>query len=165
MKSVDEAVRELQQLMLELQQDGQQERAARLSASVSAILSEAQGGPGELLTTGQAAEALGVRSVNTIKRWASDGLLEGFHRGGRVLVSSRSVDALRNSKVVNRRTAVEGRINEVLSAFDDGDDAPHPSELTMAWTGRKPWEQSRRHGQRSAHATSVPPSATPDRRH
>ena len=35
------------------------------------------------MTTGEAAEALGIRSVNTIKRWAGEGLLEGFRRVAR----------------------------------------------------------------------------------
>jgi excisionase family DNA binding protein len=141
MNSVDEAVREIQTLVRELQQDGQTERAARLSESVSALLAGASSGPGELMTTGEAAEALGVRSVNTIKRWAGDGLLEGFQRGGRMLVSKSSVDAMRNSKVVNARVATERRDADVFAAFDDGDEAPDPSEMRATWEGRKPWEK------------------------
>lgn len=165
MSRVDEAVRALQELMSELRQDGQQERAARLSQNLAAILGESRAGPGELMTTGEAAEALGVRSVNTIKRWASDGLLEGFHRGGRVLISKRSVDALRDSTVVSRRAAVEHGIGEMLSAFDDGDDAPDPGELRMAWEGRKPWEQPEHDPRRPTLKTSVSSSSPPDRGH
>jgi excisionase family DNA binding protein len=140
MNSVDAAVREIQTLVRELEQDGQPERAARLSESVAALLAGGSDGPGELMTTGEAAEALGVRSVNTIKRWASDGLLEGFQRGGRMLVSKSSVDAMRNSKVVQARVAADHRVDEVLAAFGS-DEEPEPGELRAAWEGRKPWEK------------------------
>ena len=141
MQSVDEAVREIQTLVRELEQDGQAERAARLSASVSALVAGASTGPGELMTTGEAAETLGVRSVNTIKRWVSDGLLEGFQRGGRMLVSKSSVDSLRNSRVVKARIAFDQRVQEAFAPFDDGDEAPDPSTMRAAWEGRNPWEK------------------------
>jgi excisionase family DNA binding protein len=51
------------------------------------------------LTTRQAAVALGVGSVNTIKRWVREGRLEGHPRGGRTLVSRQSVDAMRQARV------------------------------------------------------------------
>jgi hypothetical protein len=44
------------------------------------------------MTTGQAARALGIASLNTIKSWVRAGLLEGFQRGGRVMVSRASVE-------------------------------------------------------------------------
>lgn len=163
MTSTQDAVREIQTLVRELQQDGQSERAARLSESVSALLALRPGEPGELLTTGEAAAALGVRSVNTIKRWASDGLLEGFHRGGRMLVSKSSVDALRNSKVVKHRIADDRRIDGALAAFGS-DETPDPSELRATWEGRKPWEQK---GCRAQRSTSESPASSEaaDRRH
>lgn len=40
---------------------------------------------------GAAARGLGVRSINTIKRWAREGRLDGVRRGGRLLVSAASV--------------------------------------------------------------------------
>jgi excisionase family DNA binding protein len=142
MIDADAAVREIETLVRELEQDGQTERAARLAESVSALLAQAPRKPtstGELMTTGQAAEALGVRSVNTIKRWVSDGLLEGFQRGGRILVSKSSVDAVRDSGVVKARIDYDRRVDEALAAFGS-DEEVDPSEMRAAWEGRKPWE-------------------------
>jgi excisionase family DNA binding protein len=90
-----------------------------------------------LLTTGDAASMLGVRSVNTIKRWARQGLLEGYRRGGRVLVSRRSVDRLRQSPTVAAEREYEQGLREALDAFDFGDAPCSPTSLTAA--GRKPW--------------------------
>jgi excisionase family DNA binding protein len=149
MIDADAAVRELETLVRELAQDGQTERAARLAESVSALLAQAPRKPtsaGELMTTGQAAEALGVRSVNTIKRWVSDGLLEGFQRGGRILVSKSSVDAMRDSRVVKARIDYDRRVDEALAAFGS-DEEVDPSEMRAAWEGRKPWgHQAQGHG-------------------
>lgn len=50
----------------------------------------------EVLTTGQAAAAIGVRSVNTVKKWVENGTLDGFRRGSRVLVLKDSVVRLQN---------------------------------------------------------------------
>jgi len=48
----------------------------------------------ELVTTGEAARRLQVRSINTVKRWVAEGLLVGYRIGGRVLVTAASVDAV-----------------------------------------------------------------------
>lgn len=64
----------------------------------------------DLLTTGQAAALLGVRSVNTIKHWAKSGTLDGYRRGGRIVVSRESVSRLLGSQSLaeeNRRRADE----------------------------------------------------------
>jgi excisionase family DNA binding protein len=88
--------------------------------------------PGDVLTTGEAATLLGVRSVFTIKRWARDGLLEGFRRGGRILVTRASVDRmLRNPNLAEQHAAEAD-----LASMDVGDEpVPH-----LSWSGRKPWE-------------------------
>lgn len=50
----------------------------------------------DLLTTGEAARRLGVRSVNTVKSWVSNGLLDGFKMRDRLFVSLSSVENVRD---------------------------------------------------------------------
>jgi excisionase family DNA binding protein len=93
-----------------------------------------------LLTTGEAARRLGVRSINTIKRWAREGRLEGYQRGTRILVSQRSVDALAQSPTVAAERTYERERDAALAEFDAGDEPVEPIGLTTA--GRKPWAAS-----------------------
>jgi excisionase family DNA binding protein len=88
--------------------------------------------PDELLTTGQAAELLGIRAPFTIRRWAREGLLDGFQRGGRILVTRESVERMLNSSEVTEERELEAD----LLAMDIGDQKVPP----MHWSGRKPWE-------------------------
>lgn len=78
----------------------------------------------DVLTTGQAAAALGVRSVNTVKQWVRDGTLDGFRRGSRILVLKDSVVRLQNDGEAQRGEAVrtisrtrmgDGKNRDVLS--------------------------------------------------
>jgi excisionase family DNA binding protein len=87
------------------------------------------------MTTGEAAALLGVASVNTIKRWARQGLLEGYQRGGRVLVSRRSVERMLGAPALAAERAHEQELDEALAPFDT-DERPLPP---LRWSGRKPW--------------------------
>ena len=89
--------------------------------------------PGGLMTTGEAARLLGIRSVNTIKRWAADGLLEGYRRGARILVTRSSVDAMLSDSRLERFKARQRELDEVLSIFDAGDE-PLP-QSDVLWEG------------------------------
>ena len=92
-----------------------------------------------LLTTGEAADILGVRSINTIKRWVLDGILEGFRRGGRILISRASVDAMLNDSRLAHYKARQQALDEVAAIFDFGDEPlPPPGPQ---WEGRKPWAE------------------------
>ena len=67
-----------------------------LAQKVRSLIAELRDGPvadptGGVMTTGEAARFLGVRSVFTIKRWAREGILDGYQRGGRILISRESV--------------------------------------------------------------------------
>ena len=135
MDPVQNSLSKLEQLAHELACRGDAELAERIGSEVAVLRAETA--PPKLMTTGEAAEALGIRSVNTIKRWAQDGKLEGFRRGGRVLVSARSVAALAESSLIGRERAYERELDEALAPFDGGDgEVP---ELGLTWSGRKPW--------------------------
>ena len=143
MSEIEAAAHELEKLTRELRQRGDSDLAQKVNRVLAVLRAQpgaAQVGP--LMTTGQAAAALGIRSVNTIKRWARDGLLEGFRRGGRVLVSERSVRAMAEQDPLARERDFERELAEALEPFDAGDEPPPQSELT--WRGRKPWEQGAR---------------------
>src|SRR5438132_188582 len=86
--TIEQQAARLEAVARALRARGDHELAAELNPVVMAIRDQI---PGELLTTGEAASLLGVRSVNTIKRWVREGLLDGFRRGGRVLVSKDSI--------------------------------------------------------------------------
>ena len=140
MSATDEALRDLGQLEADLKARGDSQTAERVAA-VAARLAGAGGvedSIGPLITTGQAARMLGIRSVNTIKRWARDGLLEGFRRGGRVLVSERSVRKVASHPALDGQRAFEHELDVALAPFDAGDE-PVPT-TGQTWVGRKPWE-------------------------
>src|SRR6266498_2238420 len=105
MDAVSESLDKLERLARELDQRGETSLAEQVEREVATI--RAQTSSPKLMTTGEAAAALGIRSVNTIKRWAQDGKLEGFRRGGRVLVSARSVAALAESSLITREHEFE----------------------------------------------------------
>lgn len=94
---------------------------------------------GGVVTTGEAAQMLGVRSITTVKRWALDGLLDGYRRGGRLMISRTSVERLLNSPKVAEEKAREVDQDAALAPLDfTGEDIPPTS-----WPGRRPWESTR----------------------
>lgn len=135
MSDVDAGLAELDRVVRELDSRGDTELAGRARAAVASV--RAATAPADLVTTGEAAALLGVRSINTVKRWARDGMLDGFQVGGRVKVTRASVEQLLASATVGQQRAYERDLAEVLDAFDAGDDALPPSELPHI--GRAPW--------------------------
>jgi len=135
----DAAIKRLQGVAQELLRQGKDDLANEVGGALALLrpvgVPEPSGG---VMTTGAAAAALGVRSVNTVKRWVGEGLLEGFRRGGRILVSRRSVERmLRSPQVAEQRTR-EARLAADLGPFDVGGGEPPTTE----WTGRRPWEEN-----------------------
>jgi excisionase family DNA binding protein len=141
-ESVDDAIRHLTSVKQELGRRGDP-----LSAEVGAALeileaAERRSEP-DLMTTGEASEALGVRSRNTIKRWARQGLLEGFQRGGRILVSRRSVEDMRRNSALSKQHEREQAADAAWEPFSATDDevAVELEELRSSRIGRVPWER------------------------
>jgi len=108
---------------------------AREVRALAAELRADDAGSGELLTTGEAARLLGVRSVFTIRRWAQAGILDGYRRGGRILISRASVERLRGAPTVAEARAREETLAADLEPLDAGDRPVPP----VSWPGRKPW--------------------------
>src|SRR5437868_157654 len=65
----------------------------------------------DLITTGDAASLLGIRSRNTVKRWAREGLLDGYRLGGRVMVTRESVERLRATPTLAHQQQYEREID------------------------------------------------------
>lgn len=145
MATADSLERELDGLAARLREQGQPELVEavnRVRAEMERALSEAAAtGRREMLTTTEAAALLGVRSINTIKRWASEGRLEGFRLGSRVLVSRQSVERMRQDAALGRQRAYEQGLAEALAPFSaSAEDADDVATLTgQAHRGRKPW--------------------------
>lgn len=131
-----EPLKRLATVAAQLEAEGQVELAREVTAALDELRHQASP-PGDLLTTGEAASLLGIRSLNTIKRWAAEGLLEGYRRGGRVLVTRASVERLLHSPTLAEQRAWEQRVDQALAPFDLGAE-PHPP-TGAAHIGRKPW--------------------------
>lgn len=129
----------LRRLSKELEERGVPE-LVREVGEIMAIVRQQAEEPEALMTTGEAAHALGIRSINTIKRWAADGLLDGVRRGGRLMVRATSVERLENSPTVAQQRAGETRIQDALEPLDAGNEEIPPLKATHV--GRKPWERT-----------------------
>lgn len=97
--------------------------------------------PERMLTTGEAGEMLGVRSVNTIKAMIAHGDLRGEKQGGRWLVPLSAVEEAGQLRRVQVVQAMERAMDEI------GDFGGRPmteeemEELHAARPGTYPWER------------------------
>ncbi|HVC32898.1 MAG TPA: helix-turn-helix domain-containing protein [Chloroflexota bacterium] len=133
-------MRELERVSQELQQRGLAEIADDIGSVIKVLQQQPSAAPAvEMVTTGEAAKLLNVRSVNAIKRWAADGLLEGFRHGSRILISQRSIERVQDSPTVADQRAFEAGLDVDLDPFDVGSER---IDLEPPW-GRKPWETPR----------------------
>ncbi len=139
MRQTSALERELHSLRTDLLQAGRPDLVQRVDAVLELVRSPAVVDVPEdgVMTTGQAARCLGIRSVNTIKRWAREGYLEGFRRGGRVFVSTRSVEHLRDRRQLREQIQAEVAVSDDLRAFGEEEEAVRP--LGATWEGRRPW--------------------------
>ncbi len=115
-------------------------RAKEASDRIKAALREAD--QEEFLTTTEAARALGIRSVNTIKLWVKTGYLKGRKMGGRTLIPQSEVERLEDDERVRAMRAI-GRLHEESSDLGR-DEGMTPEELWNLSEGRPgtlPWKK------------------------
>ncbi|MGE3273325.1 MAG: helix-turn-helix domain-containing protein [Chloroflexota bacterium] len=139
MTDLSHTLEALQAARDELERRGIGDVAAVLGRAISELHSADVPSARSLVTTGEAAQLLGVRSVNTIKRWAADGILDGFRRGGRVLVTRASVERMLSDSRLSLHQRRERELDAALAPFDAGDDLPESTPSTSTWDGRRPW--------------------------
>jgi excisionase family DNA binding protein len=135
-----ERVRELEEVAEELRRAGDTRLVQRVHRVIDDLRREETSlADNDLMTTGEAAELLGVRSINTIKRWVADGLLAGYRRGGRVLVTRASVLKMKDVPTVAEQRAFEQRLDAATDPFERGDE--DDLSTSGSWEGRRPWAE------------------------
>jgi excisionase family DNA binding protein len=142
MSQSEDAREKLGTLIEKVRKRGDAELADELRSVLASLKVEASAPAEDLLSTGEAAGILGVRSINTVKRWAREGLLEGFRVGGRVKISRQSVAAFRDHPVTKEQQAFERRVDEVMAPFDvSAEEAREIADESMTGLGAVPWDR------------------------
>jgi excisionase family DNA binding protein len=95
-----------------------------------------------LLTTAEAAAALGVRSVNTIKLWVKTGYLTGIRRGERTLIPASEIERVEADDRVRAMRVVDQLHEETKdSGTEEGLTPEQMRDLIAERPGKPPWNQ------------------------
>lgn len=97
---------------------------------------------GGLLTTAEAAAALGIRSISTVQRWVKTGYLRGLQRDGRTLIPVSEVTRVWSDDQV-RALRASSRLHAEIADFGGQDDltADELAGLSAGRPGHPPWEK------------------------
>ena len=93
-----------------------------------------------LLTTAEAAAALGIRSINTVKRWVKTGYLHGVQRNGRIMIPVSEIARIRDDDRVREQRAASLLHDEIADFGRELTDAELRA-LKAVRPGRPPWER------------------------
>ncbi len=96
--------------------------------------------PDRLLTTTEAAELLGIRSVNTVKALVRRAGLAYERRGNRMLIPLRELGRIQDSALV-RGIQESDRAHDAADWGGDGLTAEQLEDLESARPGTLPWER------------------------
>ena len=113
-----------------------QEAAKRLQHAL-----EEAAGP-DLLTTTQAASALGVKSVNTVKYWCKIGYIHGVKRNGRTMIPLAEIERIKDDYRVRAIRATD-RLHDETEDLG-GPEGLSDEELQMlsaSRPGKPPWQR------------------------
>jgi hypothetical protein len=96
-----------------------------------------------LLTTAEAAEALGIRSINTIKRWVKIGYLHGVQRNERTMIPFSEIERIQHDDRVGVLRAT-GRLQAEIADFSaEGLSDEELIGLKETRPGKAPWMMSK----------------------
>jgi Helix-turn-helix domain len=137
--SITERLRKDLQTVIEQAEAG---NTAEVVRTAQKALRELDGA--RLLTTTEAAEALGVRSINTVKLWCRTGLLSSVQRGNRVMIPLAEIERVQNDERVRAIRAAD-KLHDASSDFgvSEGLTDEEMQRLSAARPGRLPWQRSR----------------------
>lgn len=94
----------------------------------------------QLLTTAEAAAALGIRSINTVKRWVATGYLHGVQRNGRVMIPVAEIARICEDDRVRELRAF-GPLQEETADLGRDLSAEELRGLRATRPGRLPWQR------------------------
>lgn len=93
-----------------------------------------------LLTTAEAAEALGIRSINTVKRWVNTGYMHGVKRNERTMIPLSEVERIWHDDRVRDQRALS-KLHEEIADFGHDMTQEEMDGLRAGRPGRLPWER------------------------
>jgi len=113
---------------------------ARAIQTIDQALKEIDGD--RLLTTTEAAELLGVRSITTVKLWLRQGFIKSEMRGNRAMIPLSEVERVRDVARV-RHIRVMGKLHEASAEFGvpEGLSDEELQSLSASRPGRLPWQR------------------------
>ncbi len=99
-------------------------------------------GPERLLTMSEAAQLLGVQSVNIVKLWCRTGFLKGVERDGQTLIPLEEVERVQDSDQV-RAIQISDAYHDASSDLGtpDGLDDEQLQDLAASRPGKLPWQR------------------------